>query len=32
MPGHLHAWLHQAHCDLAMAASASEGDFHAQVC
>lgn len=32
MTGRLHAWLRQAHSDLAMAAYASEGDFHAQAC
>ena len=30
--GRLHAWLRQAHSDPAMAASASEGGFHAQAC
>ena len=30
MTGRLHAWLRQAHSDLAMAAYASEGGFHAQ--
>ena len=28
----LHAWLRQAHSDLAMAAYASQGAFHAQAC
>ena len=28
----LHAWLRQAHSDLAMAAYASQGGFHAQAC
>jgi len=32
MTGRLHAWLRQAHSDLAMAAYASEGGFHAQAC
>ena len=32
MTGRLHAWLRQAHSDLAMAAYASEGGFHAQSC
>ena len=32
MTTRLHAWLRQAHSDLAMAAYASEGDFHAQAC
>ena len=32
MKGRLHAWLRQAHSDLAMAAYASEGGFHAQAC
>jgi hypothetical protein len=32
MTGCLHAWLRQAHSDLAMAAYASQGGFHAQVC
>jgi HEPN domain-containing protein len=32
MTGRLHAWLRQAHNDLAMAAYASAGDFHAQAC
>ena len=32
MTGRLHAWLRQAHSYLAMAAYASEGDFHAQAC
>jgi HEPN domain-containing protein len=32
MTGRLHAWLRQAHSDLAMAAYASQGGFHAQAC
>jgi len=32
MTGRLHAWLRQAHSDLAMAAYASDGGFHAQAC
>jgi len=32
MTGRLHAWLRQAHSDLAMAAYASEGGFYAQAC
>ena len=32
MTGRLHAWLRQAHSDLAMAIYASEGGFHAQAC
>ncbi len=32
MTGRLHAWLRQAHSDLAMATYASEGGFHAQAC
>ena len=32
MTGRLHAWLRQAHSDLAMAAYASAGGFHAQAC
>lgn len=32
MTGRLHAWLRQAHSDLAMAAHASAGGFHAQAC
>jgi HEPN domain-containing protein len=32
MTGRLHAWLRQAHNDLAMAAYASQGGFHAQAC
>jgi HEPN domain-containing protein len=32
MTGRLHAWLRQAHSDLAMAVYASEGGFHAQAC
>lgn len=32
MTGRLHAWLRQAHSDLAMAAYANEGGFHAQAC
>jgi HEPN domain-containing protein len=32
MTGRLHAWLRQAHSDLAMAADASQGGFHAQAC
>jgi HEPN domain-containing protein len=28
----LHAWLRQAHSDLAMAAYANQGGFHAQAC
>jgi HEPN domain-containing protein len=32
MTGRLHAWLRQAHSDLAMAADASAGGFHAQAC
>ena len=32
MTGRLNAWLRQAHSDLAMAAYASEGGFHAQAC
>lgn len=32
MTGRLYAWLRQAHSDLAMAAYASEGGFHAQTC
>jgi len=32
MTSRLHAWLRQAHSDLAMAAYASEGGFHAQAC
>ena len=32
MTGRLHAWLRQAHSDLAMAVYASDGGFHAQAC
>ena len=32
MRGRLHAWLRQAHSDLAMAVYASDGGFHAQAC
>jgi HEPN domain-containing protein len=32
MTGRVHAWLRQAHSDLAMAAYASDGGFHAQAC
>ena len=32
MTGRLHAWLRQAHSDLAMANYASDGGFHAQAC
>ncbi|MFN5117106.1 MAG: HEPN domain-containing protein [Cyanobacteriota bacterium] len=32
MTARLHAWLRQAHSDLAMAAYASDGGFHAQAC
>ena len=32
MTGRLHAWLRQAHSDLAMAAYANQGGFHVQVC
>jgi HEPN domain-containing protein len=32
MSGRLSAWLRQAHNDLAMAACASQGGFHAQAC
>lgn len=32
MTGRLHAWLRQAHSDLAMAAYANDGGFHAQAC
>ena len=32
MTGRVHAWLRQAHSDLAMAAYASQGGFHAQAC
>ncbi|MFO0137168.1 MAG: HEPN domain-containing protein [Cyanobacteriota bacterium] len=32
MTRRLHAWLRQAHSDLAMAAYASQGGFHAQAC
>ncbi len=32
MTGRLHDWLRQAHSDLAMAAYASDGGFHAQAC
>jgi HEPN domain-containing protein len=32
MTGRLHAWLRQAHSDLAMATYASQGGFHAQAC
>ena len=32
MTSRLHAWLRQAHSDLAMAVYASEGGFHAQAC
>ena len=32
MTGRLHAWLRQAHSDLAMAAYARQGGFHAQAC
>jgi len=32
MTGRLSAWLRQAHSDLAMAAYASQGGFHAQAC
>jgi HEPN domain-containing protein len=32
MTSRLHAWLRQAHSDLAMAAYASDGGFHAQAC
>lgn len=32
MSTRLSAWLRQAHSDLAMAAYASEGGFHAQAC
>jgi HEPN domain-containing protein len=32
MTGRLHAWLRQAHGDLAMVAYASEGGFYAQAC
>ena len=32
MTGRLHAWLRQARSDLAMAAYASDGGFHAQAC
>jgi HEPN domain-containing protein len=32
MRGRLHAWLRQAHSDLAMAAYASAGGFHSQAC
>ena len=32
MTGRLHAWLRQAHSDLAMVAYASEGGFYAQAC
>jgi len=32
MTGRLHAWLRQAHSDLAMAAYASDGGFYAQAC
>jgi HEPN domain-containing protein len=32
MSGRLSAWLRQAHNDLAMAAYASQGGFHAQAC
>jgi hypothetical protein len=32
MTDRLHAWLRQAHSDLAMAAYANQGGFHAQAC